>query len=187
VSEQAIPPAYLAPQPPKLDRQGLLGGLKRGSSIPGAELSNPKLVLWRGLSDGVDRHESEKPKAKLDAKHVKTRISDGAALSYVEGWHAIAEANRIFGFDAWDRWTIITACVLSGQRGHAYAAAYAARVRVSMRAGHIVIIREGSGTGEGRAPTQVKGMSSRSRAPRPTPLSGRLPRLATPSARPLQP
>ncbi len=40
--------------------------------------------------------------AKLSAKHVKTRQHEGVTLSYIEGWHAIAEANRIFGFDAWD-------------------------------------------------------------------------------------
>ena len=45
VSEQTIPEAYWLPQPPKLDRQGLLGELKRGAAIPGAELSNPKPVL----------------------------------------------------------------------------------------------------------------------------------------------
>ena len=37
--------------------------------------------------------------AKLLAKHVKTRVEAGATFSYVEGWHVIAEANRIFGFD----------------------------------------------------------------------------------------
>ena len=45
VSEQSIPEAYWLPQPPKLDRQGLIGELKRGAAIPGAELSNPKPVL----------------------------------------------------------------------------------------------------------------------------------------------
>jgi Gp157 protein len=45
VAEQTIPPDYWLPQPPKLDRQGLLGELKRGASIPGAELSNPKPIL----------------------------------------------------------------------------------------------------------------------------------------------
>ncbi len=44
--------------------------------------------------------------AKLSAKHVKTRQHGGVTLSYIEGWHAIAEANRIFGFDAWDRETV---------------------------------------------------------------------------------
>ena len=43
--QQTIPNAYWLPQPPKLDRQGLLGELKRGAAIPGAELSNSKPVL----------------------------------------------------------------------------------------------------------------------------------------------
>jgi hypothetical protein len=45
VSEKTIPEAYWLAQPPKLDRQGLLGELKRGGAIPGVELSNPKPVL----------------------------------------------------------------------------------------------------------------------------------------------
>ena len=56
-------------------------------------------------------------KRKLDAKHVKTRNADGAILYYVEGWHVIAEANRIFGFDAWDRRTLSTSCVWTGMSG----------------------------------------------------------------------
>src|SRR6476659_771322 len=92
-------------------------------------------------------------KAKLDPRYVKMRSANGVSLSYLEGWHAIAEANRIFGFDAWDRKTISTACVWSGQSGQVYSAAYTAKVRVSVRAGDIVIVREGSGTGEGRAST----------------------------------
>jgi DNA recombination protein Rad52 len=91
--------------------------------------------------------------AKLNPRHVKSRSANGVNLSYVEGWHAIAEANRIFGFDAWDRRTISMACVWSGQSGPAHAAAYTAKVRVSVRAGDTTIVREGSGTGEGRAST----------------------------------
>jgi Siphovirus Gp157 len=45
VSEQSIPASYWLTQPPKLDRQGLLGELTRGGAIPGVELSNPKPVL----------------------------------------------------------------------------------------------------------------------------------------------
>jgi hypothetical protein len=45
LSERTIPEAYWLAQPPKLDRQGLLGELKRGAAIPGVELSNPKPVL----------------------------------------------------------------------------------------------------------------------------------------------
>ena len=50
-------------------------------------------------------------RAKLEGKHVKTRNANGTDLHYVEGWHVIAEANRIFGYDAWDRRTLqATAC-----------------------------------------------------------------------------
>ena len=49
--------------------------------------------------------------SKLNAKHVRTREHAGKTLSYIEGWHVIAEANRIFGFDGWDRQTVATQCV----------------------------------------------------------------------------
>jgi hypothetical protein len=44
-TESEIPAAYWLPQPPKLDRQAVLSGLKRGDLIAGAQLSNPKPVL----------------------------------------------------------------------------------------------------------------------------------------------
>ena len=45
IAEESIPEAYWLPQPPKLDRQAILGELKRGIEIPGAQMSNPKPVL----------------------------------------------------------------------------------------------------------------------------------------------
>ena len=45
VAEDRIPETYWVPQPPKLDRQAILGGLKRGIEISGAEMNNPKPVL----------------------------------------------------------------------------------------------------------------------------------------------
>jgi hypothetical protein len=44
IAEDQIPEAWL-PQAPKLDRQSILGELKRGLEIPGAEMTNPKPVL----------------------------------------------------------------------------------------------------------------------------------------------
>ena len=38
VDQEKIPPEYLVPQPPRLDRSGLIGALKRGDVIPGAVL-----------------------------------------------------------------------------------------------------------------------------------------------------
>src|SRR6476660_8020469 len=45
IAEEKIPETYWLPQPPKLDRQAVLGELKRGIAIPGAQMSNPKPVL----------------------------------------------------------------------------------------------------------------------------------------------
>ena len=90
-------------------------------------------------------------KAKLDGKRVKTRNANGTELYYVEGWHVIAEANRIFGYDAWDRRTLSTNCVFSSAIGQNHFAAYIAKVRVTVRAGDTKILREGSGTGEAKA------------------------------------
>jgi DNA recombination protein Rad52 len=92
-------------------------------------------------------------KAKLDGQHVRARKENGATLHYIEGWHAIAEANRIFGYDAWDRRTVATRCVWTEARSSHFLAAYTARVRISVRAGDIVIVREGCGTGEAKAAT----------------------------------
>jgi len=90
-------------------------------------------------------------KAKLDPKHVKTRRANDRDLHYIEGWHAVAEANRIFGYDAWDRRTLANSCIWSGSTRGDFIAAYTARVRICVRAGDVRIVRDGSGSGEGRA------------------------------------
>ena len=92
-------------------------------------------------------------KAKLNGKYVKTREQDGKTLSYIEGWRAIAEANRIFGFDAWDRETVHVACVWQGASRGMKACSYVARVRVCVRAGETIVVREGCGSGHGRGPS----------------------------------
>ena len=45
IAEETIPELYWLPQPPKLDRQAILGELKRGIEIPGAQMTNSKPVL----------------------------------------------------------------------------------------------------------------------------------------------
>ena len=86
---------------------------------------------------------------KLSGKHVKTRQMGGKTLSYIEGWHTIAEANRIFGYDAWDRQTMTIKCVWEGIWRNKAACSYVARVRVRVRAGDVEICREGCGSGHG--------------------------------------
>jgi DNA recombination protein Rad52 len=90
--------------------------------------------------------------AKLKRRHVRTRSTSNGVISYVEGWHVIAEANRIFGYGSWDRKTVSPRCVWSeNQRGNV-AALYTTKVRITVRAGGEVIMREGIGTGFSRAP-----------------------------------
>jgi hypothetical protein len=88
-------------------------------------------------------------KAKLSGKVVRRRDQDGMSLSYVEGWHVIAEANRIFGFDAWDRRTVHSECVWQGTTEGLKGCSYVARVQVRVRADDAVVVREGCGSGHG--------------------------------------
>jgi DNA recombination protein Rad52 len=86
----------------------------------------------------------------LDRRYVRTREANGRELSYIEGWYAISEANRIFGFDAWSRETVESRCVLARENRGSFLAVYSARVRISVSAGGTIIVREGHGSGEGR-------------------------------------
>ena len=45
VSEADIPEPYWIPQPPKLDRKGILDALKAGKPVPGATFTNSKVSL----------------------------------------------------------------------------------------------------------------------------------------------
>jgi DNA recombination protein Rad52 len=89
----------------------------------------------------------------LGTKHVKQREQAGRKLSYIEGWHAIAEANRIFGFDGWARETLSMDCVSEkarkvGRHPHqrdGWGVTYTAKVRVTVDS----VTREGYGTGHG--------------------------------------
>src|SRR5262245_60085894 len=90
-------------------------------------------------------------KRNLDHRYVRTREANGRELSYIEGWYAISEANRIFGFDAWNRETIESRCVLTRENRGSFLAVYTARVRITVQADGATIVREGHGSGEGRA------------------------------------
>ena len=84
-------------------------------------------------------------------RHVRSRLSNGTTIPYVESWHVIAEANRIFGYDCWDRETLSPRCVWrESQRGQTVCF-YTAKVRITVSAGGATIVRDGIGTGTGRA------------------------------------
>lgn len=91
--------------------------------------------------------------APLSADHVKHREQAGRKLSYIEGWHAIAEANRIFGFDGWHRHTLELSCVAETERTigkgqyqkAGWGITYTAKVRVIVGD----VVRDGVGAGHG--------------------------------------
>jgi DNA recombination protein Rad52 len=90
-------------------------------------------------------------KKPLDPKNVAKRTQSGRQLDYVEGWFAIAEANRIFGHDAWASETVDIRCVAEkprkiGRDGKdGWGVSYVARVRITVDG----VVREGVGAGHG--------------------------------------
>jgi len=94
--------------------------------------------------------------APLDRAKVRQREQGRGKVAYLEGWQVIAEANRIFGFDGWQRQTIAVRCVSQAERAigreqkPGWGVTYTARVRVTVTAGgRPPLIREGSGAGHG--------------------------------------
>ena len=93
--------------------------------------------------------------APLDRANVRQREQGRGSVSYLEGWQVISEANRIFGFDGWQRSTLISRCVAEHERPvgrdrkSGWGVTYIARVRITITAGQRTLIREGSGAGHG--------------------------------------
>ena len=86
----------------------------------------------------------------VKSQHIRSRVSNGRELSYIEGSHAITEANRIFGFDGWDRETVESRCVITRENRGMFLVVYTSKVRITVRADGERIVREGHGCGEAR-------------------------------------
>ena len=88
---------------------------------------------------------------KLDPAHVNPPKQYGPKGHYIEGWHAIAEANRIFGFGEWSYEVTQCTCVHQGPReiGQAkkpgFGVTYTAKVSVRVAD----VVREDFGAGHG--------------------------------------
>ena len=102
---------------------------------------------------GFTEGQLKELRGRLNRRHVATRQQNGIALSFVEGWFTISEANRIFGFDGWNRETVETSCVWQGKVAGSNSCSYSARVRVTVHAGETTITREGCGFGTGSGAT----------------------------------
>ena len=97
----------------------------------------------------------------LSRDSIKTRDQAGRKLSYIEGWKAISEANRIFGFDGWNRETILLQETnrdlvdLKSSRGdyQQWRIGYIAKVRITVG----TVTREGTGYGSGMGKPEALG------------------------------
>ncbi len=149
-------------------RQQLLGSLAEGSVSPAgsdAGESGEASVIANGREQQTGaspHHHSEVSMfdwnakallldAKLNPKHVTQRTMAGRTLDYIEGWWAIAEANRIFGFGAWsfqiDALELLSKELIDGKYGKQW------RVCYSCTATAIVggVKRQDVGFGQGQA------------------------------------
>lgn len=102
--------------------------------------------------------------APLNKAHVKPP-APGKYGEYIEGWRVIDEANRIFGFDGWDRETVEMIetnrdlVELTGNNGpyKQWRVGYRAKVRIVVSAGDTEIAREGTGCGSGQGKPEALG------------------------------
>ncbi len=97
--------------------------------------------------------------APLDRAHVRQREQGRGRVSYLEGWQVIAEANRVFGFDGWQRQTVLLRCVAERPRKigseprppndppqrDGWGVTYIAKVCIAVGD----LLREGTGAGHG--------------------------------------
>ena len=102
---------------------------------------------------------NEEQKKLLNQKINKDNVSfrnggGGQQLAYVESWHVIQEANRIFGFDGWSCETLEANLVSEGKDSYGNSIfSYIAKVRVTV--GNV--IREGYGSVHGRGGKMTDG------------------------------
>lgn len=81
------------------------------------------------------------------------RSQDGQILCYIEGWYAIAEANRPFGFACWGREAVSLRYVSKGLRQGRPACAYIAHIyRPGADPGESLVCRHGHGSDIGVGP-----------------------------------
>lgn len=102
---------------------------------------------------GFSAKQLQALRRNLNTSQIRTRRVGDRELSYIEAWHAIAEANRIFGFDGWNRETIESRCVVRRENRGTYQALYVAKVRITVHSSDREVVREGHGTGDGRGPS----------------------------------
>ncbi|MFN9428462.1 MAG: Rad52/Rad22 family DNA repair protein [Cyanobacteriota bacterium] len=150
-------------------------------SQPTAPTSRPSVIQMLREADAADRARGEIPSqaaptdhtttppfggfspqqiealsAPLNRAHISSREQGRGRVSYLQSFVVLQEANRIFGFDGWQRQTLLCRCVAQAERligreqKPGWGVTYIARVRITVSAGaHGSLIREGTGAGHG--------------------------------------
>ncbi|MEB3302614.1 MAG: RAD52 family DNA repair protein [Cyanobacteriota bacterium] len=105
---------------------------------------------------GFSPQQIEALSAPLNRAHLSSREQGKGRVNYLQSWVVLNEANRIFGFDGWQRQTLLCQCVSQAERligenkRPGWGVTYIARVRITVSAGaHGPLIREGTGAGHG--------------------------------------
>lgn len=105
---------------------------------------------------GFSPQQIEALSAPLNRAHISSREQGKGSVSYLKSFVVLQEANRIFGFDGWQRQTLSCRCVSQAERliGESkrpgWGVTYIARVRITVSAGaNGTLIREGTGAGHG--------------------------------------
>ena len=109
---------------------------------------------------GFSEKQVQALRRSLNSRHVRTREANGRELSYIEGWYAISEANRIFGFDGWSRETVDSRCVLARENRGSFLAVYIAKVRITVHAEAQPLFAKAMGRARVVAPRRVKSTTS---------------------------
>ncbi len=128
-------------------------------SSPAPAPQRPELPLASAFAFRFSPEQCAALAAPLDRAHVRQREQGRGRVSYLEGWQVIAEANRIFGFDGWQRQTVLVRCVAERPRKigseprrptdppqrDGWGVTYIAKVRIAVGD----LLREGTGAGHG--------------------------------------
>jgi hypothetical protein len=159
------------------------GHATNGHRSPAERPGQPGVIQLLREADATERHQATTPQspagatearpagfrpeqiaalsAPLDRARISSREQGRGRVNYLQGWVLIEEANRIFGFDGWQRQTLSCQCVTEAKRligsksegrpqKEGWGVTYIARVRITVHAGERgLLIREGTGAGHG--------------------------------------
>jgi hypothetical protein len=135
---------------------------------PPTNTARPSVIQMLREADAAERSHHQLPAAgfspdqiaaltaPLNRAHISSREQGRGQVPYLKSYVVINEANRIFGFDGWQRQTLFSRCIAQAERfigreqKKGWGVTYIARVRITVQAGgHGPLIREGTGAGHG--------------------------------------